>query len=355
MRLSELLLFPFACMYGAATAFRNRMFDLGMKKSQAFDVPTLVVGNLAVGGTGKTPFIEYLLRHLASDYRLAVLSRGYGRKTRGFLLADDTSGPAEIGDESFQIYQKFKERVSVAVGEERVLAVPMLLASCGPIDAILLDDAYQHRYLEPDLRVLLTTHSRPFFSDKLLPQGRLRESRKNAARADIVVVTKCTLPLPVEEEKRYRQSIQRYVREGVPIYFSGLSYGKPYGLRHEKETLPRYLILVTGIVDHVPLLDELSKNHTVLEVMAFSDHHRYSMNDLRAIKQTCAKHQKYEPALLTTEKDAVKLKDEALLSVLADLPVFVLPVAVTMASGDSQQLLQQVKRMITDKRYTSEA
>ncbi|SEJ72085.1 lipid-A-disaccharide kinase [Cyclobacterium xiamenense] len=355
MRLSESLLFPFACMYGAATAFRNKMFDLGMKKSQAFDVPTLVVGNLAVGGTGKTPFIEFLLHQLANDYRLAVLSRGYGRKTRGFLVADDSTGPSEIGDEPSQVYQKYKERVRVAVGEERVLAIPMILATCGPVEAILLDDAYQHRYLAPDLRILLTTYGRPFFSDKLLPQGRLRESRKNANRADIVVVTKCPMPLSLQEEERYRREIRRYAREGVPIYFSGLSYGEPYGIGPQSEAIPRHLILVTGIVDPGPIVEELSKNHTVLEVMAFADHHRYTMNDLRAIQQTCTTYRKYGPAVLTTEKDAVKLKDKAFQSVLAEIPVFVLPVGVTMDSRDRQQLLQQVEQMITDKQFDSEA
>lgn len=355
MRFSDLLLYPFACIYGAATAFRNRMFDLGLKRSQVFEVPTLVVGNLAVGGTGKTPFVEFLLRHLSSNYQLAVLSRGYGRKTRGFILADDRASAEDIGDEPAQIYLKFKEEVKVAVGEERILAIPMILAACGDIQAILLDDAYQHRYLEPDMRILLTTYSRPFFSDQLLPVGRLRESRINAVRADVVVVTKCPLPLSPEQMERYVSGLRNFMRGGVPIYFAGLTYGTAYALSAKAKGLPKNLIVVTGIVDPNPLIEELSKNHTVLEVMSFPDHYRYSLKDLDSIRTVYNKYKNQRTAILTTEKDAVKMKNRKFQSVLDELPIFVMPVEVLMDPQDKEQLLHQVEQMINGKKISGEA
>ncbi|WP_162418024.1 tetraacyldisaccharide 4'-kinase [Cyclobacterium roseum] len=355
MRFSELLLYPFACIYGAATAFRNRLFDLGIKKSQVFEVPTLVVGNLAVGGTGKTPFVEFLLRHLSSHHRLAVLSRGYGRKTRGFILADDSTGPEAIGDEPLQIYSKFKENVKVAVGEERILAIPMILATGGDIQAILLDDAYQHRYLEPDLRILLTTYSEPFFSDRLMPLGRLRESPANAVRADVVVVTKCPLPVSPEQMERYVSSLREFTRAEVPIYFAGLTYGKAYPLTSKLAELPKNLIVLTGIVDPNPLVEELSKNHSVLEVMSFPDHHRYRLKDLEGIRAVYDKYQKYHPAILTTEKDAVKLKNRKFEPVIDELPIFVMPVEVRMDPQDAEQLIHQVAHLIKEKQFGGDA
>lgn len=355
MRFSELLLYPFACIYGAATAFRNRMFDLGLKREQAFDIPTLVVGNLAVGGTGKTPFVEFLLRHLSSNYRLAVLSRGYGRKTRGFILADDTSSPQDIGDEPAQIYSNFKEKVTVAVGEERILAIPMILAASGDIQAILLDDAYQHRYLKPDMRILLTTYSSPFFTDHLMPLGRLRESRSNAVRADVVVVTKCPVPLSGKKKQAYVSRLQEYTRAGVPIYFSGLTYGSAYALHSKAKALPKHLIVVTGIVDPDPMVEELSRNHSVLEVMAFPDHHHYSLKDTDRIRSVYEKHQHHHPAILTTEKDAVKLKDRKHRSNIGELPIFVMPVEIVMDSRDKEHLLDQVKQLIKEKQFGADA
>ncbi|MDN3689303.1 tetraacyldisaccharide 4'-kinase [Cyclobacterium jeungdonense] len=355
MRFSEILLYPFACIYGAATAFRNRMFDLGLKKSQVFEVPTVVVGNLAVGGTGKTPFVEFLLRHLSSNYRLAVLSRGYGRKTRGFIMADDRTSPQDIGDEPAQMYSKFKEKVKVAVGEERILAIPMILAECGDIQAILLDDAYQHRYLEPGMRILLTTYSRPFFTDRLLPLGRLRESRTNAARADVVVVTKCPLPLSPEQMESYVSRVREFTRPGVPIYFAGLTYGRAYALSSKMKDLPNHLIVVTGIVDPIPLVEELSKNHTVLEVISFPDHHRYSLKDFDSFRTVYDKYRRYHPAILTTEKDAVKMKDGKFRSVLDELPIFVKPVEVLMDPQDKEQLLHQVAHLINEKQFGGDA
>ncbi|WP_439481548.1 tetraacyldisaccharide 4'-kinase [Cyclobacterium plantarum] len=354
MRFPDFLLFPFAMLYGGITAFRNHLFDAGLKRSQQFEVPTIVAGNLAVGGTGKTPFVEFLIKHLTPKVNLAVLSRGYGRKTRGFILADDSVGPLEIGDEPFQIYAKFKDKVRVAVGEERILAIPMILAADDGVQGILLDDAYQHRYLKADLYVLLTTYGQPFYEDFLLPMGRLREGRKNANRADAVVVTKCPDSISPEEKKVITGSIKRYTRAEVPVYFAGLRYGKPYPLAAGEMRHHKNLILLTGIVDYRPMLNELNKNHKVLEVISFPDHHRYSENDMLKIRNVCDKYKESRPALVTTEKDASKLRDKKLLKILQHLPIFALPVEVVMEKNDEQDLLRRVHEVIKSKNFVVE-
>ncbi|MFO7822734.1 MAG: tetraacyldisaccharide 4'-kinase [Cyclobacterium sp.] len=349
MRFPDFLLFPFALIYGGITAFRNHLFDAGLKRSQAFEVPTIVVGNLAVGGTGKTPFVEFLIKHLSPGLSLGVLSRGYGRKTSGFRIADETVGPEDIGDEPFQVYSKFKSQVQVAVGEERVLAIPMMLAAANGLLAILLDDAYQHRYLKADGYILLTTFEKPFYEDHLLPMGRLREGRKNANRADAVVVTKCPDTISQEEKDLMTTKIKCFTRKETPVFFAGLTYGRPYPLQNGDRGLGKNLILVTGIVDPKPMVDELTKNHQVLEVISFPDHHRYAEKDMQSIRRICDKFRDKKPAIITTEKDAVKLRDERLLKILQHLPVFILPVAVAMDKKDADDLLYRVHEIIKTK------
>lgn len=203
MRFVDFLLFPFALIYDGVTALRNRMFDVGLKKS-TFRGANNCSRKFSCGGTGKTPFVEFLLNRLSGKFHLSVLSRGYGRKTHGYKLATEDCSPAEIGDEPFQIYSKYKNKVCVAVGEERILAIPMILAENPEVEAIVLDDAFQHRYLLADLNIVLTTYQRPFFSDYLLPVGRLREGRVNVNRADIIVVTKCPQNLSEREKNDYK-------------------------------------------------------------------------------------------------------------------------------------------------------
>lgn len=350
MRFVDFFLFPLALIYDGITGLRNRMFDAGLKKSQAFDVPTIVVGNLAVGGTGKTPFVEFLIKHLLPTFGLAVLSRGYGRKTKGFLMAQAGSSPKELGDEPYQIYSRFKDKVTVAVGEERILAIPMILAEKEGIEAILLDDAYQHRYLSADLNILLTTYKKPFFKDFVLPAGRLREGRHNANRADIIVVTKCPEHMEAKEIKFFREEISAYTSGEKPIYFAGLKYGKPYPLNPKFATPGNAFILLTGIVDPEPIRMELeAKQKVVIETLAYPDHHFYSSGDMERISAMYQKHAHKNAVILTTEKDAVKLKDTKLLEMLKNIPVFVLPVEVTMEPNDEEQLLSSLKSMINKK------
>lgn len=355
MRFVDFLLFPLALIYDGITSLRNRMFEAGLKKSQPFEVPTIVVGNLAVGGTGKTPFVEFLINHLSSSFNLAILSRGYGRKTSGYRLANEQSTPSEIGDEPFQVYSKFKEKVTVAVGEERILAIPMILAENPEVESIILDDAFQHRYLLADLNILLTTYKRPFFTDYLLPVGRLREGRRNVNRADLIVVTKCPDTLDLNKKNRFRKQISDYLVREKPIYFAGLKYGSPYPLNLGFSEPGDKFILVTGIVDPEPIRLHLEgKQKVVMETIAFPDHHSYKAKDMLRISEVYKKYATKNVSILTTEKDAVKLKDNKLLELVSNIPVFVLPVEIDMEQKEEEQLLKRIKSMIINKNANSE-
>jgi tetraacyldisaccharide 4'-kinase len=294
--------------------------------------------------------VEFLIRRLSAEFKMAVLSRGYGRQTKGFLLAEGISSPKLLGDEPFQIYSKFKDKITVAVGEERILAIPMILAETEGTAAILLDDAYQHRYLSADLNILLTTCKRPFFKDFVLPAGRLREGRHNAIRADIIVVTKCPDDMAAKEKQTFRKEISVYSTSQVPIFFTSLKYGQLYPLNPKFATAGNTFILVTGIVDPDPIRRELEEGEkVVLETLAFPDHHFYTPGDIESIIDVYRKHAHKHAVILTTEKDAVKLKDIKLLEMLKNIPVFVLPVEITMEPNDEEQLLSTLKGMINNK------
>lgn len=191
----KIILAPFTLLYQSITSIRNKLYDSGKWHSATFNLPVINVGNLNVGGSGKTPHIEYIIALLRSQYKIATLSRGYGRKTKGFLIASESSSVTEIGDEPAQIKDKFPD-IIVSVGEDRLLAIPQLLRKYPDTDVILLDDAFQHRSVRPGLNILLTTFDKPFYEDHVLPLGRLRESPQGYKRADIIIVTKCPAPSP---------------------------------------------------------------------------------------------------------------------------------------------------------------
>jgi len=314
------LLLPFSILYNLITSIRNHLYNINYKPSIHFEIPLIGVGNLSVGGTGKTPMVEYLLERLASKYQLATLSRGYGRKTRGYRLASEKDGADQIGDEPLQIYLKYKNRIAVAVGEERAMAIPFMLAESPGIQAVILDDAFQHRAVSLDLNILLTTYNKPFFKDHLLPAGRLRESRKGAQRADLVVVTKCPDQLSEDYQEQYRYNIQKYAGE-VPVFFSKLKYDKPRALWSENQVFSGPIILVAGIAICEPLKEYCDKNFVVKDSLFFSDHHHYSASDFKAIHDRSG-----GIPILTTEKDMVKWKESPAAAILHNLPVFYLPV-----------------------------
>lgn len=343
------LLAPFALIFRIVTGIRNLFFDQGIFKSSRSTIPTLVVGNLSVGGTGKTPMVEFLIRNLRSEIRVASLSRGYGRKTSGFLRAKSDSTAAEIGDEPLQIFQKFREEVPVFVGEDRVAALERISQSEAiDLDLVILDDAFQHRRLLADIYCLLTPYAAPFSRDFLLPMGRLRESRYGANRADLVVVTKCPDDLSPGIKETMERELRPYLGQQVPVFFSKISYGTPYPAGHS-EAFRSSVILLSGLADDRLFVAYCRSRFNVLESLGFPDHHDYTEADLRKIAGLLPKHQPQKPVLLTTEKDAVKLKSLANQGFLGEIPIFVLPLEASFEPEDKQMLLRHIREKFRKK------
>lgn len=348
MRWYAFLLYPFALLYDLVTRFRNLFFDLGWLKSVSSPIPSIVVGNLSVGGTGKTPMVEFLIRMLRDQKRLATLSRGYGRKSKGFIKANAHISPEDIGDEPFQIYQKFGEDISVFVGEDRVNALEEIAAESIAPELIILDDAYQHRYVNGDLKILLTTYQSPFFSDFLLPMGRLRESRAGAKRADVIIITKCPDNLRSADKARFISLANSYIHANTAVLFSSISYGKPVALTNSATFSPT-IILLTGLANDGTLVKYVSKKYELIEVLRYPDHHDYSDADFNKVKAIFKQHAAQNPVVLTTEKDAVKVKSNALKGFLEEIPIFVLPIEVSFSPADELTLAQLIQQKVFKK------
>lgn len=339
MKITGALLFPFSLVYGAVTDIRNRLYDQGLKPSATFDIPVIGVGNLTVGGTGKTPMTEYLVRLLRPFYQVACLSRGYGRVTRGVRVVGDSDDPSTVGDEPYQIFRKFHPDVTVAVAEERAVAIPYL-ADQYPVQVVLMDDSFQHRRVRPGFQILLTDYQRLFYKDWLMPSGRLRESRKGARRADVIVVTKCPEGIAEEELAEIEAGIGKH--SDKPVYFSSVRYKAmvPMGAASE---LREKAILVSGIANARPLEDHIAANFQLVRHFNFRDHYRYGAGELERI---CSLARKDNAMVVTTEKDAVKLGAERWRSFMDRAPFFYLPLeAEFIKSGKDfdERVLNAVK------------
>jgi len=304
MREMRKLLLPFSLLYGFVTGIRNFLFDMRFLKSTEFPVPVIAIGNLSVGGTGKTPMTEYLIRLLSGKNRVAVLSRGYGRKTDGFILANDTASAQAIGDEPFQYFSKFPE-ISVAVDGNRTRGISRLLSETQP-DIILLDDAFQHRKVKAGFYVLLTAFGDLYSDDWLLPAGNLRESRSGAKRADVIIVTKCPPELSGKMQSEIRRKLKAEKRQ--QLFFTSIGYdGNAIGTngKIDVETLRgQAKTLLAGIAKPKPFFDHLRGSRDM--VMEFPDHHDFSEKDLALIRE-----KSLGKPIVTTEKDYVRLKDAA--------------------------------------------
>lgn len=300
------------------------MYDRGLKPSVRFEIPVISVGNLSAGGTGKTPMIEYLIRLLQSQHKIAALSRGYGRKTSGFRIADSQDDAQTLGDEPFQLYKKFGKNITVAVGEERALAIPLMLQEKEDIQAILLDDAFQHRQVVPGFSILLTDFRKPFFDDYLLPAGRLRESRWSAKRADIVVVSKCPAGVAAEEMIDVEKSIRRYAEK--PVFFSTIRYGTATPFTRSMDKPFDKIALVTAIANAAPLEEYVSHNYTLTKHFSYRDHHYYNSDDVKSWLEFAGRNP--DVVFLTTEKDKVKLESPELQDQISSLCFYYLPIEV---------------------------
>lgn len=328
MQLLRKITFPISLVYALVVSLRNHLFDIGIFKTKAYQMPIICVGNLSAGGTGKTPMIEYLVSFLKKNHQIAVLSRGYRRKSKGFVLAHPGSDAEELGDEPFQIYSKFPG-ISIAVDADRQEGIQFLAEKVRP-DIILLDDAFQHRKVTAGFNILLTTYDLPYVSDWYLPTGNLRDGIGQAKRANLIIVTKCPSNLTPDERKGMQDRLKPKVHQKV--LFSSLSYGLPTSPTRETKSLDFFkgktLTLVTGIADPAPLIDHLSLAGLTFDHARFKDHHYFSEQELQTLNS--------KPMVLTTEKDYMRLKGKV-------EGLFYIPVEHHFLDNDGEVLEREVR------------
>lgn len=340
------LLLPFSWIYGFFVVLRNKLFDLKVLRSESFDVPVVTVGNLSVGGTGKSPLVLHLAQQLSMEYRIAILSRGYGRKTRGFLLLDNQATAVTAGDEPLQYFRMLKN-VKVAVCEQRTTGIRELLQRFPDLQLIILDDAYQHRYVKPLMSILLTTYQQPYFRDMLLPAGSLREPSSGAKRADLIVVTKCPETISGEQIKQLEKGIRPGLQQR--LFFSYIRY-RDLRNRVTDEVVSfdvlkgATVLLVCGIARPEPLFDFLVSCGAKVETLFFPDHHVFTSGDALAMVR---KYEKQTASLMiTTRKDAMRMESAELQHHLDRMAVYVLDIAPAFI-GEHGDPLERVKELLT--------
>ena len=304
--LKYILLKPLSVLYGIGVGLRNKLFDLGIFHSHKCGLTTISVGNITVGGTGKTPHAEYLLEYLSKRVSTAYLSRGYKRSTAGFKIADEKSTASTIGDEAYQIYRKF-ENVTVAVDGNRVNALKKLQQHKTEPKVVVLDDAYQHRKLHPDLNILLIDYNRLTYRDLMLPLGELRESSENTDRADIIIFTKCPNTMQPVDMLSTRTQINPFPYQ--TLYYTSLSYGEPKGLFTDKkiELYGKEVLLITGIAQPQHLHKHLEQYASLITALKYPDHHRFTSYDIQEIAEDYEGLANGNRVIITTEKDAARL------------------------------------------------
>ncbi|MCF7560526.1 tetraacyldisaccharide 4'-kinase [Sabulilitoribacter multivorans] len=322
MKILRYILFPFVPIYYFVTWMRNKLYDWDIKKSVSYNFPVICVGNLSVGGTGKTPMIEYLVELLKNDYKVATLSRGYKRKTTGFQLANKASNADSIGDEPFQFYSKFKNDILVAVDTDRRNGIKQLSSLENSPSIILLDDAFQHRKVKAGFNILLTTYNTPYFNDIVLPTGNLREPRSGSKRADIIVVTKCPNTLTEGEKSAFLEKIKP--RSNQYIFFSSIRYADKVISQNSIKNIDalQRFTLVTGLANATPLVDFLKDKGLKFEHLNFKDHHNFTQSDLEVLKS--------KEIIVTTEKDFMRLQHYEFLKT----KLFYLPITVVINEAE---------------------
>jgi tetraacyldisaccharide 4'-kinase len=341
----RVLLFPFALLYGGIIYLRNFLYDRQVLKSTAFNLPVISIGNLSVGGTGKSPMVEYLVGLLKDRYRVATLSRGYKRRTKGYIMATEHTTALEIGDEPMQFHVKHPD-VAVAVGEQRIEAIPQLLFDRPDTEVVILDDAFQHRAIQPGLQILLTDSNNLYSNDFFLPTGDLRDQPSSAKRADIVVVTKCKPTLSEKEREGITRELNLEPRQH--LFFTTIRYDQPYHIITRAPgsfTRNTELLLVCGIANPEPLTRYLHEEASTYEACFFDDHHIFSIDDLNEIRQRFQRMQSADKIIVTTEKDAVRLMKFN--QELQDMPVYVLPIAVRFLFQDTARFNGIISTFIT--------
>ena len=340
MNLFRYFLFPFSFLYYIITLIRNLFFDWGIITSQKLQEPSICIGNLSVGGSGKTPMTIYLTNLLKNDFQVQILSRGYGRKTSGYKEVSEDSTSDDVGDEPLLYKNRFKSEITVAVAEKRSLGANELLKIQTKNSILLLDDAFQHRSVNAGFSILLTPFQQIFSSDFLLPVGNLREARCGAKRADCIVITKCPESIEAAHKNRIIECMQKYSK---PIFFSSIEYGELISFGTKRNSFETVL-LVCGIAQPETLIIELRKKYKV-EVLLFADHHNFDSSDIKEIHQKFNTFVRDGVAILTTEKDYVRLQTKLTADELETYPWYYLPIELKIENEDEFNLL--IKKYVT--------
>jgi tetraacyldisaccharide 4'-kinase len=324
-----LLLMPLSLLYGMVMAIRNKLFDWGILKQQSFDIPIINIGNLSMGGTGKTPHVEHIVSLFQNQYRIAILSRGYGRKTKGFIKATPENSCIEIGDEPAQYVRKFPNAI-VAVCERRTKGINELKKIHPDIQLVILDDAYQHRYVKPSINILLTDYYALYAEDYVFPSGHLREFKSGSKRADFIIVTKSDpVIVPTIDRRVIKKKLQ--LAQHQQLFFSYIKYLEPIPLNDSSMVFPDHvtsIFMITGIVNTYPL-ENYIKNHCInLLQYTFHDHHHFTVQEISKLIDDFNKHLSNSKVIVTTEKDAQRLRIAPFAEMLAHLPIFYIPIKI---------------------------
>ena len=332
--------------YGIAVSFRNELFNLRLLSSKEFDLPVISVGNITAGGTGKTPHTEYIAALLKDKFRVAILSRGYKRRTRGFYMVETTSTVKQVGDEPLQIKLKFNELI-VAVDGNRVRGIKRLIALPEKPDVIILDDAFQHQYVTPGINILLTDYNRIITEDSLLPYGRLRESASNKSRATIIIVTKCPAEVKPIEERIIIKDLN--IRPYQNLYFSRITYGALIPVFKDEIATPIVeltnelaVLIITGIANPIPLKNHIVHKSNDIHDMIFNDHHQFSGKDIDRIKTTFDSITNPNKIILTTEKDMVRFRDLNSVPEVIRQSLYYIPVKISFMNNAGKEFNRKI-------------
>lgn len=356
----DALLTPFSWCYGAAVWLRNTAFDVGLLPQEEFDVPVVSVGNITVGGTGKTPHVEYIIESLYRRYHVAVLSRGYKRKTKGFILASNNMTPRDIGDEPYQIFSKYSGLITLAVCESRRKGIRELLRIDPNINLILLDDGFQHRYVQPKVNVVLVDYNHPPYEDKLMPLGTLREPARNVLRGDIVVVTKCPSDITAMDIRMVKKNLALFPYQG--LFFSNIRYADPvsvFPIQSPQLTSLQWLreddavLCLTGIANPKPLVRYLRQFAARVKVMHFDDHHYFTRRDFTDIFKVYNSLEGKRKFIVTTEKDAVRIMNNPYYPPTRRQSIYYIPMKVGFLEMEGVNFIEELVKKIDDEGASS--
>ena len=353
-----LFLYPLSLLYSFIVGFRHTLFNLQILRSREFSLPIISVGNITVGGTGKTPHIEYLAGLLKREFRIATLSRGYKRKTRGFIEASVNSTTSQIGDEPLQIKNNHPE-ITVAVDERRVHGIEKLMADESKhIQVILLDDAYQHLYVKPGMSILLIDFNRPLWEDYMLPYGNLRERQHHKDRANVIIVTKMQSEIKPIERRILEKDLQLFPYQ--TLYFTTVKYKNPVILFEGKTSATQFsfvknkyhILLITGIACADDLIKHIKKFSLSVTHLSFSDHYNFKEKDIKKITDTFNSISG-DKVLITTEKDSLRLREAPGVNLIEDLPVFYIPIEIDFLYGDKNRFNKQITEYVRKNKPVS--